>query len=210
MSEATSRYTPRVSHPLPGWYPDAQNNALVRWWDGLRWTHHVQPAPRNAHPLPGSPAVTIGQHAGAWPAVPLQAMQVMQAMPPMAPVAAVGQDPRAEYAQLQHDLPRLRAEHAELRAQVVDLRETAMLQEVGLYEYSHPLDSATAYKERLVSIQKRIKEAVKQGEAVKGAVTWSVNGSAQEGGRMVTDLSKLVLRAYCGNRTIVNARIGPS
>ena len=25
-----------------GWYPDAQNPSLVRWWDGARWTERTQ------------------------------------------------------------------------------------------------------------------------------------------------------------------------
>ena len=28
----------------PGWYPDNSNPAIVRWWDGTRWTEHTQPA----------------------------------------------------------------------------------------------------------------------------------------------------------------------
>ena len=27
----------------PNWYPDPQNASFVRWWDGQRWTEHVQP-----------------------------------------------------------------------------------------------------------------------------------------------------------------------
>ncbi len=27
----------------PGWYPDQQNPALVRWHDGHQWTPHTQP-----------------------------------------------------------------------------------------------------------------------------------------------------------------------
>ncbi|MBT2266975.1 DUF2510 domain-containing protein [Rhodococcus erythropolis] len=26
------------------WYPDQQNPAWIRWYDGTQWTHHVQPA----------------------------------------------------------------------------------------------------------------------------------------------------------------------
>ena len=29
----------------PSWYPDPQRDGMLRWWDGTRWTEHVQPAP---------------------------------------------------------------------------------------------------------------------------------------------------------------------
>lgn len=32
--------------PAPGWYPDAQYPGYMRWWDGMGWTEHVQPATR--------------------------------------------------------------------------------------------------------------------------------------------------------------------
>lgn len=35
-----------------GWYPDQQNPAWIRWYDGTQWTHHVQPA--TAPPPPPS------------------------------------------------------------------------------------------------------------------------------------------------------------
>ncbi|BDO41161.1 DUF4041 domain-containing protein [Cellulomonas sp. NTE-D12] len=48
-----------VSVPTPpNWYPDPQNPALVRWWDGQRWTEHVQPTapvPMPAQAMPAQP-----------------------------------------------------------------------------------------------------------------------------------------------------------
>ncbi|MGC4243506.1 MAG: DUF2510 domain-containing protein [Herbaspirillum sp.] len=29
----------------PGWFPDPQNPATLRWWDGRVWTEHRQPPP---------------------------------------------------------------------------------------------------------------------------------------------------------------------
>jgi hypothetical protein len=31
-----------------GWYPDADNPALQRYWDGTQWTEHTAPA---GHPV---------------------------------------------------------------------------------------------------------------------------------------------------------------
>jgi hypothetical protein len=29
--------------PAPNWYPDPQDPAVLRWWDGTAWTPHTQP-----------------------------------------------------------------------------------------------------------------------------------------------------------------------
>src|SRR5207249_9657514 len=64
----------------------------------------------------------------------------------------------AELGRLTSEVPKLRAEQAELSQQVVELRETAILQEVGVYEYRHPLDDAPSYKARLTGLQAQIKD----------------------------------------------------
>jgi hypothetical protein len=84
-----------------------------------------------------------------------------------------------------------------LNAQVVVTEDVAILQEVGVYEYQHPLDDAAAYQEQLEQIKANIKAMNrKDGGAVTGATTWTVNGSPAEGARMVRDFSKLMLRAF--------------
>lgn len=44
-----------MSHPTPpGWFPgDAPGTE--RWWDGVRWTAHVRPAPGAAQPVHQGP-----------------------------------------------------------------------------------------------------------------------------------------------------------
>jgi hypothetical protein len=86
---------------------------------------------------------------------------------------------------------------AELRQAVVTTEETSILQEVGVYEYRHPLDDSVAYKDELSRLQGRIKFMARTtGGAIEAATGWMVNGSAAEGKRMVRDFSKLMLRAY--------------
>jgi hypothetical protein len=101
-----------------------------------------------------------------------------------------------EAERLDAAMGQLRIEHAELSRTLVETRETALLQEAGVYQYRHPLDDATAYKARLAGIQAQIKDAVRAKNAVQGATTWTVNNSAAEGKKMVTEFSKLMLRAY--------------
>jgi chromosome segregation ATPase len=67
----------------------------------------------------------------------------------------------AEAERLTLALAKLRAEQAELAGQVVETRETAILQEAGIYQYRHPLQDAIAYKARLSGLQATIKDAVK-------------------------------------------------
>ena len=83
-----------------------------------------------------------------------------------------------------------------LRAQVVATDELAALQEVGIYEYRHPLQDAIAYKSRLADVKDKMKAMTTERTAVTSATSWTVNGSAQKGTAMVRDVSKLMLRVY--------------
>lgn len=95
------------------------------------------------------------------------------------------------------NLAQLESRAHQLSAEVVELEEAAILQEVGIYNYQHPLENAEGYKARLVALQVHIKEAAKVGGgAIEASTSWQVNGSLREGKKMVTDFSKLMLRAY--------------
>ena len=88
------------------------------------------------------------------------------------------------------------AQLAQLRAQVVQTQDVAMLQEAGLYEFRHRLADAVAYKSRLEDLRDQVKTAVRAGEAVESATDWMVNGSAGQGRKMLRETTKLMLRAY--------------
>lgn len=88
------------------------------------------------------------------------------------------------------------AELANVQTEVIETREEALLQEVGVYEFRHPLEDSVAYKSRLKTLKDQIKTMARNGNAVVGATAWQVNGSAAQGRKMVKDFSKLMLRAY--------------
>jgi hypothetical protein len=175
-----------VNTPAPGWYPDSYNPAFVRWWDGLGWTEHTQPAQQ----------ATSGIEARQLDALRVQAVSLRTELAHLqsqrdAMAAAV-----REIDRLTSAMGLLRIEHEELSRTLVETRETALLQEAGIYQYRHPLDDAIGYKAKLTGLQARIKDAVKAGNAVKSNTAWTVNGSTVQGARLGREISKLMLRAY--------------
>lgn len=107
---------------------------------------------------------------------------------------------RAEYeaaiASQRAELAKAEQELAGARHELVEVREQAILQEIGIYEYRHPLESSVEHKGRIKDIRDQFKALARDGQAVVGANDWAVNGSRPEGRRMVRDFSKLMLRAY--------------
>jgi hypothetical protein len=118
--------------------------------------------------------------------------------------AGLAEQAAAARRQSERELEELGGQRAEAQSQlavlqheVVVTREEAMLQEVGVYQYRHPLTDAVAYQAELARLQAQIKTMTKaDGGAVTAATSWTVNGSLAQGRAMVRDFSKLLLRAY--------------
>lgn len=208
-----------------GWYPDPNDSTIVRWWDGSQWTSHTHPrAQEQQSPAAQTPPVAAtgeakrskpklfgkGQALDEANAEILQlraelnrlgAMDVVELQAERDRLRAEVESLRQVEAAAQDDGDRQRQEIqsqlAELRQTVVETEEAAILQEVGVYRYRHPLDDSVAYRAELARIQDQIKVMVKRdGGAISATTTWQVNGSAAQGRKMVNDISKLMLRAY--------------
>lgn len=92
---------------------------------------------------------------------------------------------------------KLQAEVDALSSRVVAMEEAELLQEVGIYEYRHPLDDAVSYQDALKDLKSQFKVMTKKdGGAVHATTDWQVNGSKAQGRKMVNQTSKLLLRAY--------------
>lgn len=102
-------------------------------------------------------------------------------------------------SKLEQDKSVMQQELSNLRESIVETEEIAMLQEVGIYQYSTILESSIGYEEKINEIKAEIKKRnLADGGAINAANEWLVNGSAAEGKRMLREFSKLMLRAYNG------------
>lgn len=103
---------------------------------------------------------------------------------------------RQELEVVTRDIAAAQADLVLLRESLIVTDEEAVLQEAGIYRYSHPLDDAVAYKARLANLKDNIKAMVRDGGAVLATTNWQVNGSSRDGAKMVKETSKLMLRAF--------------
>lgn len=79
---------------------------------------------------------------------------------------------------------------------VVNLRDTASMQEFGLFDYEHPAENSVKLSGDLEALRTQIKQAVTQGKATNAISTFTFNNSAAKGKKFVNDMSKLMLRSY--------------
>ena len=76
------------------------------------------------------------------------------------------------------------------------IEEELMFQEFGLYVPTYEFTNSEEYKKKLNSIRDTQKLLIKASNAVLGNMNWTVNNSASQGKKMVSDMQKLLLRAF--------------
>jgi hypothetical protein len=100
---------------------------------------------------------------------------------------------------LSEELINIEKEISEVKNSLIETQEIAMLQEVGIYQYTSILDTSEGYSDKIAEIRSSIKARnIANGGAIRAAQGWTVNGSTAEGAKMVKEFSKLMLRAYNG------------
>lgn len=85
---------------------------------------------------------------------------------------------------------------SEKRAALVVLDDELLLESFALYRPKFAFTNSAQYKERLDRIRDDQKQLIKDGLAVTANEQWTVNGSAAEGRKMVSDMKKLLLRSF--------------
>lgn len=198
--------------PASGWYADPldASGSSMRFWTGSAWSSEVRP---KIEPPTGDPIVDLKDQptiVSEIPSLPdpesrrglfggkkdLEAenLQLREI------ISAIGIDQRdllrKELEQLSARRKHEVAELEQLQIQIIKTSDALMLQEVGIYQYQHPLENSIEYKGLLDQIDEQTKALVKSNGAVTAITSWTVNGSAKEGQKMVKEVSKLMLRAY--------------
>lgn len=97
---------------------------------------------------------------------------------------------------LNNQINALNGEIAQKSAQVVNLNEYISVQDYGLYKPSFNFANSDLYKDKLKDVRDRQKEFIKNNAACTGNMSWTVNGNASQGKKMVKDMQKLLLRAF--------------
>lgn len=103
---------------------------------------------------------------------------------------------RSDLAKTRDDVARATAELRAAQEQLVETNDEILMQSFGLYAPRYDFATSTAYKDKLADIRKKQKDMIKNGEAVTGATSWTVNGSSSQGRKMVNDMQKLLVRAF--------------
>lgn len=108
-----------------------------------------------------------------------------------------------EIGRARQDLVDLRAEttaaiseRSAVADEIVDLRSTVHLQEFGLFDFENPAESSVELATELESVRSEIKQVVRAGNATVATANFTFNNSAAKGRKFVSDMSKLLLRAY--------------
>lgn len=102
----------------------------------------------------------------------------------------------AEKISLQKEIAAAKIELSELKEQVVEFNEAALMQSFALYQPLYDFANADDYRLELERIRTRQKEMLKNNTAATGNMNWTVNGSAAKGRKMISDTQKLLLRAF--------------
>lgn len=98
--------------------------------------------------------------------------------------------------QKNNELNRLNEKINQVKSQLVVMNDAILFQDFALYEPRYDFCNSKEYKEKLQNIRDQQKQLIKNGYAVSGDKTWTVNGSQSQGNKMVADMQKLLLRAF--------------
>lgn len=103
---------------------------------------------------------------------------------------------QSDIAQLKSEIEKLSEEIQSKKGEIVELNETILLQEFGMYSPIYDFANSEMYKDRLDAIRTEQKNMILNKRAATCSTNWTVNGSEAQG-RVMTDQNiKQILRCF--------------
>ena len=100
------------------------------------------------------------------------------------------------YSRLTEQFEKDRVDAQSLRNEIIGLKVTKDLQDIGFFEYDNPAKNSVQLGSELERVRTRIKAMLKDSSAATVIQTFTFNGSQSKGKRFANDMRKLMLRAY--------------
>lgn len=94
------------------------------------------------------------------------------------------------------ELSSLQQQISAAKQELVETDEEVLMQSFGMYKPHYAFANSTRYKEELADLRAKQKDWIKRGLAATGSDTWTVNGDARKGKKMIADMQKLLIRAF--------------
>lgn len=99
---------------------------------------------------------------------------------------------------VRRDLDRLNKEVEEKKRFLIDFDDELMFQEFGLYKPRFDFQTVDEYKATMKQLRDSEKEWIKRANDKAKKTNWTVNNSKAEGRKMVSDITRLIYRAFNG------------
>lgn len=188
-----------MSNVAAGWYPAPvySGKPMLEYWDGQRWTGEQREVPVSA-PL------------GWWVPSGLKnrvrelelSVAQMQDLLAKGNAAELGNSV-VRLEELQKELADKAAELDAIKKAVDFERGVLFFAEVGVNDFAHPAQDSASLAAELEVLRSDYKEMIRSKKAIRAASSFTFNGSAAQGKKFISQLSKVMLRAY--NNEVENA-----
>ncbi|WP_127479281.1 DUF4041 domain-containing protein [Nocardioides pantholopis] len=97
---------------------------------------------------------------------------------------------------LKNAVERLGAEKSRLDSALIVSRDRLALEEFGLFDFEHPAEASATLAAELEALRSQIRKTNKVGNAITATSNFTFNNSAAKGRTFVTQMSRIMLRAY--------------
>ena len=101
--------------------------------------------------------------------------------------------------ELNEQVEALQIRAIDLKGQIVSFEDDILMQEFGLYEPRYDFESVDRFKGELALVRDQQKRMIREINEKAKETNWTVNGSKSEGRKMVSDIQKLIMRAFNGD-----------